>query len=500
MTNGTFHRVWRDFEAWRPAMRDDACPECLRLLLQGRIDYLAKPDPTHWKSGDVRELLLELAVTRMTDLCDLIAHGVPSLRCYLRFLDETEWLHPGSATMKVLRRELERAASSYPRAMADTSRWRLAKRLHTAMRADGVDFNDEDAMGAWVEAFNRRTPADRRDVLGGLLDAQPELGHARFVVHEGMVAAVDPDAPLPPKVQPDPADEPAGSYPPVTLADDHELATSARASSLLGRVVALARWIGAGRPVSRRGELIPPDARALAGVLGLSEALAEAPGGGKLTDMRDVPPLTMAFYLAVETELIAVRRTGILPGPRIGEFDRLDHGPDADEVALGLWEELFDLTARQAATPPADPQPPLNALSEWAGRWGPRALTMLYERQAAIEIAELVASLVSEHQATVDHGEFTEGALVLAALLGLTVRATLAELADHGAVTITTPAPADIQPATPAAPALAAIGLPAWALDDAAGVTARLTPLGTWAVRRALLAEGAQAPVSKALA
>jgi hypothetical protein len=40
-------------------------------------------------------------------------------------------------------------------------------------------------------------------------------------------------------------------------------------------------WVGSGRPASRRGELIPPHARALAGVLGLSEALAEAPSGGK---------------------------------------------------------------------------------------------------------------------------------------------------------------------------------------------------------------------------
>lgn len=500
MTNGTFHRVWRDFEAWRAATQDDACPDCLRLLLQGRIDYLAKPDPTHWKSGDVRELLLELAVTRMTDLCDLIGHGVPSLRSYLRFLDETDWLHPGSATMKVLRRELERAAPSYPRTMTDSSRWRLAKRLYTAMRADGVDLDDEDAIAAWVEAFNRRPPADRREVLGELLDAQPELGRARFAAHEGVVAGLDPDAPLPPQFQPDSADdEPAGAYPPVVLADDHQLAAAARVSSLLGGVITLARWVGSGRPVSRRGELIPPDARALTGILGLSGALAEGPGGGKLTDMRDVPPLTMAFDLAVETELITVRRSGILPGPRIGECDRLDQGPDADEVALGLWEELFDLTARQAATPPADPQPSLDALSEWSRQWGPRALAMLYERQAAIDIAELIASLVSEHQATMHHEESTNGPLVLAALLGLTLRATLAELADHGAVTITTPIPPDTQAATPTGPALAAIGLPAWALDDAPGVTAQLTPLGTWAVRRALLAEGAQAPAAKAL-
>jgi hypothetical protein len=68
----------------------------------------------------------------------------------LRFLDQTGWLHPGSATMKVLRRELDRAAAAYPQAMSDSSRWRLAKRLYTAMHPAGVDLNDEDATNAWV--------------------------------------------------------------------------------------------------------------------------------------------------------------------------------------------------------------------------------------------------------------------------------------------------------------------------------------------------------------
>jgi hypothetical protein len=495
MTNGTFRRVWRDFEAWQAAMADDACPDCLRLLLQGRIDYLAKPDPTRWKSGDVRELLLELAVTRMTDLCDLVGHGVDSLRSYLRFLDGTGWLHPGSATMKVLHRELDRAASTYPQAMADTSRWRLAKRLYTAMRAAGVDLGADDAINAWIEAFNHRPPAGRREVLGELLDAQPELGRARLVARDGLVAALAPAAPAPPQLQPDPADEePAGAYPPVVLDDDHELAAAARASSLLRRVITLARWVGTGRPVSRRGELIPPDARALVDALGLSEALAKAPGGWKVTDMRDVPPITKAFYLGVETELVAVRRSGILPGPRIGDCDRLDHVPAGDEVALGLWEELFDLTVRQAAIPPADPQPPLDALSDWAGGLTPRALAMLYERQDAVDLNDLLASLTIEQQ-YIGAAEPPADEAFLAALLGLTVRGTLAELADHGAVTIAgASAPASQLPAP--ATALESIGIPPWVLIDTPGVTARLTPLGTWAVRRALLTEGAQAPAT----
>src|SRR6266511_2482414 len=119
MVNDVFRRVWRDFEAWHSSTQDEACLDCLRLMLQGRNDYLGKPDPTFWKSGDVREVLLELAVTRMTDLCDLVGHGAVSLRSYLRFLDETGWLHPGSATAKVLRNELGRAERAYPQAMAD---------------------------------------------------------------------------------------------------------------------------------------------------------------------------------------------------------------------------------------------------------------------------------------------------------------------------------------------------------------------------------------------
>lgn len=165
-----------------------------------------------------------------------------SLRSYLRFLGETGWLHPGSATMKVLHRELDRAAPAYPQAMADTSRWRLAKRLYTAMRADGVDLGDDDVIDAWVDAFNARPPQARRLVLGELLDAQPELGRARLLTRNGVVAALAPGAPVPPQLQLDPPDPPADdeaavAYPPVLLTGDQELATAARASVLLRRVI-----------------------------------------------------------------------------------------------------------------------------------------------------------------------------------------------------------------------------------------------------------------------
>jgi hypothetical protein len=83
--------------------------------------------------------------------------------------------------------------------------------------------------------------------------------------------------------------------------------------------------------------------------------------------------------------------------------------------------------------------------------------------------------------------------------VGLTVRGTLAELAHHGAVTIAGASLPASQLSAPAT-ALEAIGTPPWVLIDAPVVTARLTQLGTWAVRRALLTEGAQAPATKAYA
>jgi hypothetical protein len=121
---------------------------------------------------------------------------------------------------------------------------------------------------------------------------------------------------------------------------------------------------------------------------------------------------------------------------------------------------------------------------------------MLYERQDAVDLNDLLASLTSEQQQT-GAAEPPADEAFLAALVGLTVRGTLAELAAHGAVTITGASlPADQLPAP--ATALEAIGVPCWALVDTPGITARLTPLGTWAVRRALLSEGAHAPATKA--
>lgn len=73
------HRVMKDFAQW--ATERDLVPgapdaakrwrERIEILIDGRADYLGKPDPTLWKSGDVHELLMVHVVTRQFDAWNL---------------------------------------------------------------------------------------------------------------------------------------------------------------------------------------------------------------------------------------------------------------------------------------------------------------------------------------------------------------------------------------------------------------------------------------------
>ena len=52
-------------------------------------------------------------------------------------------------------KELDRLAPKYPAAMADTSRWRLAKRVFTAVLEDGISLGSDPAvLDAWAQRFS----------------------------------------------------------------------------------------------------------------------------------------------------------------------------------------------------------------------------------------------------------------------------------------------------------------------------------------------------------
>jgi hypothetical protein len=154
--------------------------------------------------------------------------------------------------------------------MADASRWRLAKRIFTAILADGITLDADPAvLDAWAERFSARNPERRRLVLGELMDQHSGYATGRLLIHDGRVAILAPGAPpakhlVWPDLACDCGCEQQAQFPPVSLPD---LATLAKqvatdGAGLLRRLAALAGWAGdEGRTVDGRGDVRKADGR-----------------------------------------------------------------------------------------------------------------------------------------------------------------------------------------------------------------------------------------------
>lgn len=457
--------------------------ERIGILLQGRAGYLDRPDPTRWRSGDVHELFMTHVVCRQVDAWDLAEQGLDTIRDYLRFLDLTDRLHPASTRVPTLLKELDRLAPKYPAAMADTSRWRLAKRVLTAIMADGVALDSEPAvLDAWAERFSARDPDARREVLGELIDQHPGYATGRILINDGQVAVLPPGAP-PVKhlVWPDLAcdcgcAQPA-RFPPIALPEPGILAKDVvtEGAGLLRQLAALAAWVGdAGRVVDNRGEPRKADRLQLLTTLGLPVEKGQP---------TDVPLLTRLWRLAIEFDVIQLRRTRVVPGAGAGLVAAVLAGEAVPQQTLDLWSDLADALIHPPA--PAGGE----QIREWLRPWVPRFLGMLYAASAAGEPADLEAlteRLVDED----DHRLPSDDSVLFAVLAATAVRQTLADLANHGAVTVT-----GAQPDPRHAATAAALGTTTWALRPESGLTVDLTDLGCYLVRQHLLAENADAPL-----
>lgn len=281
-------RVARAFEAWAairgflPADSEgrQVWRDRIEIILQGRGEYLGRPDATLWRSGDVHRVLMDHLVPRQNDAWGLAEHGVETLRRFLEFLDDTERLHPRSTKVTTLLKELDRAAPGFPAAMADTSRYRLAKRVWTAMRADGLsDDSDPAEIDRWAERFSTLDADGRRPVLGELLDENPEYAFARLLVHGGEVALLKPGMPADKRlIWPDAGECDCGCADretpvPEGLPTERELGAAVAGSTLLQRLSALGAWASAqGRPVDRRGEPLRKELASVASAVGMAGA------------------------------------------------------------------------------------------------------------------------------------------------------------------------------------------------------------------------------------
>lgn len=482
---------------------------CLSQLLEGREAYLGRSDPTWWKSGDIRAVLLDLAVTRLTDLCDLVEHGVPAIRAFVVFLGSSGRLHPGSVAITTMLREVDRCGPLYRPAMGDRSRFRMAKTFYTAMRSEGIDLEDDDAVDAWMEAFNAGSASRRFAVLEHLLPGQPELVRADFIARDGKVAALAPGrASLDSRILlPASARQPdvLPVFKPVALPSRAEAVAAASGSFLMQQVLQVARWIGQGRKVTKGGLPTPADVRQLTSLMGLDLGPI---GGTKISQLHHVPALEELFWMALQVELIEVRTGGLVAGRRLNEWNTNRGISDGSESPArpepsptevwSLWDDLFTLVERGRSVP-GHARATGGALSQRLASWIetclPEIMVTLYRcaggEELERDVMTLTSVLVENTYGTMLDPAEPELAMAHATFAAV-ICGQLVRLVEHGVLELHGPGVAAID--TSSIGGATGHHLRAVLMAVTPEVFVRLTPLGRWAMNDVLVQEGALAP------
>lgn len=165
------------FAEWlqrRDARGADA--EDARLLLDWKWDY-GDGDYATWRRADVDELLLE-HLPRKLSAPPAEAASIPaSLAAFAAFLAEEGLLSNRSDAAEEVGRRALAQQRAFEDAMADPSRFGMAKRLFDFAGFDSDDIVDQDALDKAVARFNS-LPFEERDRILGLSDRpapEPDL-------------------------------------------------------------------------------------------------------------------------------------------------------------------------------------------------------------------------------------------------------------------------------------------------------------------------------------
>ncbi|WP_030144986.1 hypothetical protein [Spirillospora albida] len=238
------------------------------------------------------------------------------------------------------------------------------------------------------------------------------------------------------------------AVPPVRVAPEAEVAAAARRSPLTGRLRALVDWAGE----RALGEYdYPVDAETAEGARALGLDVSRRSG-----ETRDDTAFERLWWAAVESKILSVGEGRAGPGPALEAFRSADDG-----AFLAVWLEAFD----SLVVPDHDPDLGLDGMelvqNELTG-----VLIQLYEQEEPTPPDALA-------QALLDH---------VAEVYDVSDQATVARtVADAFALELET--------------------LEEWGIVEPAGDGGRaLTPLGVWAVRELLRADGFAAPAVGELA
>lgn len=228
-----------------------------------------------WRREHVREFLLDWCPRKLGIPAEE-ARAIPeAFALFAAFLDETGRLAPGSSPVAHLTIAAASLAEEFVAAMDDPSQFGMAKSLFAAAEADGVDLGDPQQFEEWVEAFNAGPADERHRVLGGS---------------------------VPPPRRP--------ALPPVVQPSDGDVAASRAAAPILRMFADLAAYVGAGRPLTQKGNLTLADARALVDLLGTGDCMDGRIGGRtfKTRSAAELPRLRLVFAWARKAGVLRVAK------------------------------------------------------------------------------------------------------------------------------------------------------------------------------------------------
>ncbi|HUQ58327.1 hypothetical protein [Lentzea sp.] len=406
-----------------------------------------------WGVADMEGLLLDWFPRKVTLERSEWPSALTTLHRWVDFLAATR----GDAVRDAggLHAVIDRSAPEFQVRMTDERNFGPAKFWTTRMIEHGVDLEDEDAVYGFLRAVQVGEIDYDRDVLAEIMRRRAFDGEADLVLPE-----LD--------------EHDLGPLPPALVPPEGELVSLAERISLVARLRSLVAWVGAGRAVTTTKRLRVADARELAMVLGV-----DAPYLERARSSADLPEVTLLVAWARAARLVRVVKGRLLAVKSAGGL--LDR-------PLDLWWRAFEAFGElgpEACAPASRYEAPSllgQVLSEvaldlWLG---------LYTAGGAPAPVELLAESVREVM-SVRFG-------VLAGLRDMMWRrdfaAVLAALETLGAVELTVAADPRERDKI----------IELSGRDDPDLTLARLTPLGLWGARRALRAQGFDAPSVKELA
>ncbi|MDX2821432.1 hypothetical protein PV416_10095 [Streptomyces ipomoeae] len=232
-----------------------------------------------WEPRHVEELLLSWLPQKITELPGEERGDAPgTLRTLLRYLHAVQLADPRGPALEDSLAAVDAAAEQYPAAMADRSRWGLAKFWAMTAAEQGVDVLDGAALQRFAERAQRKEVAYDEDALDGIMERR-------------LVGRVLSDrARAEPQL-------------PVVLPPDGELRRQAEASTVVAQLRGLAEWAGRdGRAVTAAGRLRMADARELVEVLDTGD---KAEG---VRSSADLPRLGLLVEWAKKARLVRVTK------------------------------------------------------------------------------------------------------------------------------------------------------------------------------------------------